>query len=114
MYLLIFLSFILSPILSNSSSEKRIAESKVFFEVINHQAENMDDIPLEIYQKDQLIAKFYTKKLTAISLPVEDYQFKVFYCDDTYTINTTLHKSRHHLVFVLDEKPCNEPLLLLK
>ncbi|OHX67709.1 hypothetical protein [Flammeovirga pacifica] len=98
----------------NISNSKKVAESKVVFEVINHQAENVNDIPLEIYQKEKLIAKFHTKKLTAISLPVENYEFKVFYCDEVYTIKTTLSQSQHHLVFVLDEKECKDPILLLK
>ena len=112
MYFLSFISIVFLSFFSPSTEET--TEAKLMFEVINHDAEHLNDLQLEIYDEQGLIASLSTKKLTAISLPKKEYEFKLYYCDEIYIMDTNVMQARHHIVFVVDEKQCQEPILLLK
>ncbi|WP_281613309.1 hypothetical protein [Flammeovirga sp. SubArs3] len=112
MYFLFLLPTLFLSLLSTDTHH--IKETKLLFEVINHDAQHINNLHLEIHDQDGLIVSLHTKKITAISLPRKDYELKVFYCDEVYSVDTKLFQPRHHIVFVVDEKSCSEPILYTK
>ncbi|WP_157491582.1 hypothetical protein [Flammeovirga sp. SJP92] len=88
--------------------------SKVLFEVINYDAKQLNGLELEIYDQEKLVARINTHNITSISLPKEEYEFILYYCNDVFKVKKEVSAQSHHLVFVVGEKNCKENLLFSK
>ncbi|WP_044202296.1 hypothetical protein [Flammeovirga sp. OC4] len=113
---MLYLLFIAFPILTLFSPQEKEKNntSKVLFEVINYDAQQLNGLELEIYDDERLIARLNTKNITAISLPKEEYEFILYYCNEVFSVKKEVVAQRHHLVFVVGEKNCKENLLFSK
>ena len=110
-YLLLTLPFI--TFFSPAKTEKT-ETSKVLFEVINYDAQQLNGLELEIYDEQRLVARLNTQNITSITLAREEYQFILYYCNEVFHVKTEIVEQRHHLVFVVGEKNCQESLLFSK
>ncbi|NME68903.1 hypothetical protein [Flammeovirga aprica] len=113
---MLYLLYLTLPIITFFSPNEKVKKntSKVLFEVINYDAQQLNGLELEIYDNKRLIARLNTRNITSISLPKEKYEFILYYCDETFKVKKEIIAQRHHLVFVVGEKNCKENLLFSK
>ncbi|PWJ43981.1 hypothetical protein [Sediminitomix flava] len=102
-----YLLIILFSFFYHSSSN-----SVVLIEVVNEDREYIPTV-IEIQREsektdEQVISRIEASTAVRTSLTKAGYKIRLISCEHDYYVKTKIFKSKHHLVFVLDDQDCRK------
>lgn len=86
--------------------------SEVKIEIVDKDRNSLPSF-VEVYEGATLLASFDSQgEEILLSMPKSSYDFILFHCGEKYEFEANIYRKHHHVVVVLEEKPCDEKIVV--